>query len=274
MAITINESDKYYISGKIIKIRNSTLIISVTSPFTCEIEFYCKPEHYDILHLPVFSKYDWMDLRDGHPNVTEAAAYYNTKGKCFYKKESGTASEWKSTDFEDIYNDNPSLVKRNPNIIQNQEEYLFFQNRYRSILEKEQSCEFSAYVIRKEDRRSVHSQQVERHPDDYDYFWIYDPDTFHAEKWNTESIDDLVKELRPSRDCLKQLLESYEDDDRKTKKEKWNRRWETIKSTPKRLQNWLAEYDKLMIAVITLVSGAIGVELIKVIISIITALKN
>ena len=145
-----------------------------------------------------------------------------------------------------------------------------------AILEKEQLCNFSAYAIDKtnKDWCSIRSQQVERHPDDRDYLWIYDPDTFYAEKWDRESIDDLVKEIRPSRDCLKQLLESYESDDWEAFKKKCKRIWETIRSTPKRLQNWLAEYDKLMIAIITLVSGAIGAELIKAIISIITSLKN
>ena len=247
MAITINESDKYHITGKIIKIRNSTLIISVTSPFVSEIEFYCNSEHYDVLHPPASSKYNWISWVQGagHPNVSEASAYYNTTDKCFYKKESGGASEWETTDFEDIYNDNPSLVTKNPNIIQGQKKYWFFQDRYMAILQKEQLCEFSAYVIRKEGGCSVYSQQVERHPNDYDYFWIYDPDTFRAEKWDAESIDDLVREIRPSRECLNQLLESYDDDDEKVNKEKWKRRREKIKSTPERLQNWLGKYDKI-----------------------------
>ena len=225
MTITINESDPYHIRGKIIEIRNSTLLIFVTSPFTCEIKFYCSSEHYDILHPPVLS-------------------------------------------------DNPSLVTNNSNTIQHQKEYQFFQYRYMSVLQKEQSCEFSAYAIRKEDRRSVHSQQVERHPDDYDYFWIYDPDSFCGKKWDEASIDDLVKEIRPSRATVEHLSESYEADDQEVKREERKRKWQEVKSTPKRLQNWLDEYDKLMIAVITLVSGAVGVELIKVIIKIITPSEN
>ena len=42
MAITINESDAYYISGKIIEINHTRLTISVTSPFTDLIEFECR----------------------------------------------------------------------------------------------------------------------------------------------------------------------------------------------------------------------------------------
>ena len=218
MAITINESHKYNISGKIIKIRNSTLIISVTAPFTCEIEFYCSSLHYDVLHPSISSKYTWISWVEGggHPSIPEASAYYNTRDKCFYKKESGRASEWEAIDFEDLYDDNPSLFTKDPNIIQ-EKKYWFFQDRYMSILQKEQLCEFSAYALH--ENRSVHNIKVEKRPDEY--FWIYDPDTFRAEKWDTESIDDLVKEIRPSRDCLKQLLKSYKDDDRRANKEKW-----------------------------------------------------
>ena len=209
-----------------------------------------------------------MNLDNDHPNVTEASAYYNTGDKCFYTKESGRKSEWEPTDFEHIYYDNPNLFKKDSD--RWLAEYFFFLHRYRSILHKEQLCEFSAYALH--ENRSVKNKQVDRHPDDY--FWIYDPDTFHVEKWNTGSIDNLVKEIRPSRDCLKQLLESYKTDDWEALKNQCKRIWETIKSTPKRLQNWLAEYDKLIIALITLASGAIGAEVIKAIISMITSPSN
>ena len=269
MAFTIKKSDVYYISGKIIDINGSTFTISVTSPFTCEIKFHCSLGHYYLLH-PLSSEYNWRGLQDAHPDVTEAAAYYNTEEKCFYKKESGTESEWKLEDFEDIYYDNRNL--ENPNLFEEDSErwlakYFFFYFRYCSILHKEQLCEFSAYAL--DENRSVQKPQVERHPNDY--HWIYDPDSFEAKKWDTESIDDLVREIRPSRECLNQLLESYKDDDSKAKKENWKKRWQGVKSAPKRLQNWFAEYDKLMIAIITLVSGAVGAELIKAIISILTS---
>ena len=277
MELTINKSDVYYIRGKIIDIEEARGIftISVTHPFTCdcEIKFHCESGHYYLLHpVPSIyedpSKYNWIGLHETHPPVAGASAYYNTEVKCFYKKESGTESEWKHEDFKDIYYDNPNLFRKNSD--RWLAEYFFFLRRYRSILHKEQLCEFSAYALH--ESRSVKNKQVERHPDDY--FWVYDPDTFRAEKWDTESIDDLVKDIRPSRDCLQQLLKSYEDDDRDTKKEKWERRCETIKSTPKRLQNWLAEYDKLIIVLITLASGAIGAAVIKAIISMITSPKN
>ena len=247
MAIIIHEYDKYSIKGKIIDINNSsTLIISVTSPFICKIKFHCNSEHYDTLHPQVSSKYNWIDWvrDDAHPFETEASAYYNTKDKCFYRKESGIESEWERTDFEDIYNDNPHLLVKNSNM---QEKYQFFLYKYMSILHKEQLCYFSAYAIHRINRdwHSIHNKQVERHPDDY--FWIYDPDSFRGEKWDTESIDDLVMGIRPSKDCLRQLLEFYKADDREVKKEKWNRIRETIKSTPERLQNWLTKYDKIWI---------------------------
>ena len=287
MKLTINKSDKYYITGKIIKIGNSTLTISVTSPFVGEIEFYCSSEHYVVLHPPISSKYNWMDLDNTHPNVTEASAYYNTRDKCFYTKESGRKSEWEPTDFEHIYNDNPSLFTENRNIEQQREKYWFFQDRYMAILQKEQLCGFSAYVIRKEDSCSVYSQQVERYPNDYDYFWIYDPDTFRAEKWDTKSIGDLVKEIRPSRDCLKQLLKSYEwdtesiddlvekirpsreiveylsrcyeEDDEKAKREERKRKRQEVKLIPKRVEDFLRQYHRLLWLIITLGMFLVGI---------------
>ena len=258
MELTINKYDGYRISGKIIDIdaNRGIFTISVTDPFTCEIKFHCESGHYYLLHpIPSIyegpSKYYWIGLDDTHPLVVGASAYYNTEDKCFYKKESGTESEWKPTDFEHIYYDNPNLLKKNSG--RWLAEYFFFLRRYRSILHKEQLCEFSAYALH--ENRSVKNNQVKRHPDDY--FWIYDPNSFEAKKWNAESIDDLVRDIRPSRDCLKQSLKSYEDDDRDVKKEKWNRRWEGIKSTPKRLKNWLDEYDKLIIGLGGLIVGAI-----------------
>ena len=50
MATTINTYDRYDIRGKIIDISGDIFTISVTSPFTCEIKFYCSPEYYNILH--------------------------------------------------------------------------------------------------------------------------------------------------------------------------------------------------------------------------------
>ncbi len=275
MELTIKKYDVYDISGKIIDINadRGIFTISVTHPFTCEIKFHCERGHYYQLHpVPSIyadpSKYNWMNLDNDHPNVTEASAYYNTGDKCFYTKESGTESEWKREDFEDIYYDNPNLFKKDSD--RWLAEYFFFLRRYRSILHKEQLCEFSAYALH--ENRSVHNIQVKRRPDEY--YWIYDPDSFKAKKWDTESIDDLVKEIRPSRETVEHLSKSYEEDDQKAKREKWKKRGQWFKSAPKRLQNWLTEYNTLMIAIITLASGAIGAEIIKAIISMITSLKN
>ena len=277
MEINLREYDKYRIEGKIVDIndRSSTLTISVTSPFVREIEFQCHSEYYDVLHPPVTSKYNWIDWVRGvaHPSVTEASVYYNINDKCFYKKESGSESEWECIDFQDIYTDNPYLFTKNSN---SRVKFEFFLYRYKSILHKEQLCRFSAYATEStnEGLESIKNNQVERHPNDYD--WIYDPDTFQGKKWDTESIDDLVQEIRPSRDCVNQLFKSYKDDDRiiesiddlvqeirpsrdcvnqlfksykdddrTAKKKKRDRKWETIKSTPKHFQNWLTKYDKI-----------------------------
>lgn len=264
MAITINTRDRYLIKGKIVDMPgDGTLVIFVTHPFSSKIKFTCFPIQYNYIHSSRLSKYNWLGLNRGsHPQVWEASAYYNTEQKSFYKKESGGESdgesEWKAADFEDIYHDNSRLLTND--LHSYQKEHKFFVDRYIPILQKEQPCEFSAYAlqeINEGNRQSVNSSQVERYPNDRDYLWIYDPDTFCAEKWDTESIDDLVKEVRPSKECVKQLLKSYEDDDRKAKKEQRNRVWETIKSTPKRFEDFLRKYKQSTIGLGGVIVGAI-----------------
>ena len=275
MALIIDPFDKYSIKGKIINVndKSSTLTISVTSPFRGVIDFHCISEHYDILHPPVLSKYEWIDwVQDNaHPSVTEASAYYNTRDKCFYRKESGSESEWERTDFDDIYKDNRHLLTKNLNM---QEKYQLFIYRYMSILHKEQLCHFSAYATHSliEDTHSTRSKQVERHPEDY--FWIYDPDTFQGEKWDAESIDGLVKEILPSRECLEELLikeilpsrecleellKRHDAADGELKRKEWEERCERIKSIPKRVENFIGKYPRLLWLIITFGMLLVGI---------------
>ena len=129
------------------------------------------------------------------------------------------------------------------------------------ILQKGQLCHFYAYVLHRtnKDWCSVYSQQVNRYPDDYDYFWIYDPDTFHAEKWNTESIDDLVKKIRPSRETVEYLSKSYEEDDRKVKREEWKRKWQGVKLIPKHVEDFMGKYPRLLWSIITFGTFLVGI---------------
>ena len=158
-----------------------------------------------------------------------------------------------------------------------------------SILQKELLCEFSAYAIDKSNKDwcSVRNQEVDRHPDDYHYFWIYDPDTFSVEKWDAESIDGLVKEIQPSRKCLEELVkkippsrefiddlvkeirpsretveylsESYDEDDRKSEKEWWKRKWQAVKSIPKRIEGSIGKYPRLLWLILTLGMFLVGI---------------
>ena len=261
MAINFEDYHIYSIEGKIIDINdnNSTLTISVTSPFVSVIKFYCNSEQYDTLHPPVSSKYEWIAWvqDDAHPIGTKASAYYNTKDKCFYRKESGSESEWERADFDDIYEDNPHLLTKNLNM---QEKYQFFLFKCMSILHKEQLCHFSAYAIDTTNRNNWHSiknKGVERNPNDYT--WIYDPDTFHGEKWDTESIDGLVKEVLPSRECLEELLKRHDAADEELKRKEWKEKWERIKSTPKRFEDFIGKYPRLLWLVITFGMLLVGI---------------
>lgn len=265
MAITINTRDRYFIKGKIVDVAgDGTLAIFVAQPFSCRIKFTCYPIQYNYIHSSRLSKYNWLGLdRGSHPQVWEASAYYNTEQKHFYKKESGEddgESTWKAADFEDIYHDNSRLLIND--LHSYQKEHKFFVDRYIPILQKEQSCAFYAYALQEIDEgnyQSVNSSQVERYPDDRDYHWIYDPDTFYVEKWDTESIDDLAREILPSRECLEELLKRHDASDEKLKKEKRKEKWEWIKSTPKRIENFLAKYSRLSWLLITLGAFFVGV---------------
>ena len=259
MAISFDEYDRYSIAGKITNIdNNGTLTISVTSPFVREIQFYCSSDHYDMLHPPASPEYDWIDwgADDVPPIATEASASYNTKEKCFYKKEFGLDSKWERTDFEEIYDDNPNLIGKSKYM---QEKYQSFLYKYMSILHKEQLCHFSAYAIDLENknRRSIKNKQVERHSGDY--FWIYDPDTFHGEKWDTESIDGLVKEVLPSRECLEGLLERHDAADAELKRKEQEERRERRKSIPKRVENFIGKYPRLLWLIISLGTFLVGI---------------
>lgn len=260
MAFIFDKYDEYGIDGKIIDIndRSSTLTISVTSPFTSVIKIHCIPEHYNTLHPPLTSKYNWIDwvAGDGHPSAREASVYYNTSHKCFYKKESSRESEWERADFEDIYNDDdPYLFVKHLDV---PEKYQFFLYKYKSILHKEQVCHFSAYAIRRINRdwKSIQNKEVERHPEDYT--WIYDPDSFYGEKWDAESIDGLVKEILPSRECLEESLKRHDAANDELRRKEWKKKWKRIKSIPKRVENLIAEYPRSLWLIISIGMFLIG----------------
>ena len=261
MEIYLGYGDRYSIEGKIVDIndRSSTLTISVTSPFVSEVKFHCSIGYYNTLHPPVTSKYTWISwVRDGaHPVVSEAAAYYNTNDKCFYKKESGSESQWERADFEDIYNDDdPHLFVKHLDM---PEKYQFFLYKYMSILHKEQLCHFYAYAIDETGTKfhSVHGKKVARHPEDYT--WIYDPDSFYGEKWDAESIDGLVKEILPSRECLEALIKRHDAADDELNRKKWKERWERVKSIPRRVEDSIGEYPRSLWLIITLGTFILGI---------------
>ena len=147
----INERDGYYIMGKIISINRNSLTISVTSPFTKKIDFHCSGSYYERIHPPKSFEYDWEGLRNSHPIITEASTYYNTVHKSFFKKESGTESEWKVIDFEDNYDRDLNLHNKEQKVL---EKYYFFTDRYLLTLHKGQLCRFVAYAFDKNNRNN------------------------------------------------------------------------------------------------------------------------
>ena len=278
MRLYIDEYYAYALKGIFIKKGdgdNANLVISVTDPFTCEIDFQCNSDKYNRLHPPRSkdrskSKYTWLGLNSdlhltpgGAADYYNNSVYYNVEDKCFYKKGADDTSGWERTDFEEIYYDNPNFLKKDAI----QASYEHFRDRYRAILHKGMLCNFKAYALEKKDDgsfRSSSTNNVKRHPEDYT--WIYDPDSFHIEGWNTESIDSLVKEIRPSRDCLEQLRETYDADDRKAKDEKRKRRCEKGKAILKRFWTWLNKDDswvirlcKWIIALLPLIAAVITI---------------
>lgn len=267
MATAIRQNDRYLIKGKIVETANDdTLVIFVTEPFSCQIQFTCFPIQYNSIHSSRLSKYNWLGLHGGpHPlGWGIAAAYYDTEKKCFYKKEAGNASdgdpEWEVTDFKDIYHDNSSL--RTNELYSQQKEHKFFVDRYIPILQKGMLCNFDAYALEEvdeENSKSVHRKRVERHPNDDDYHWIYDPDSFRIEEWNAESIEGLVKEILPSRECVKELRKRHRAIDKESRRKIPKEICEWIKSTLKRFENHLQKYPRLSWFILTLGMLLIGI---------------
>ena len=258
MAITIRQNDRYFIKGKIVETAgDGTLVICVTHPFSCQIKFTCFPRQYNSIYSERLSKYNWLGPHGGaHPKVWGAAAYYNAEQETFYQTESddesGGKSEWEVTDFEDIYHDNPHLCTND--LDSYQKEHQFFKDRYIPILHKGMLCSFYAYALEAVDernRKSVHSKQVERYPTDYDYHWIYDPDSFRIEEWNAESIEGLVKEILPSRECVEELLKRHRAIDKESRRKIPKEIWEWIKSTLKRFENHLQKYPRVSWFILT-----------------------
>ena len=130
--------------------------------------------------------------------------------------------------------------------------YEFVPRKYMKILHKGQSCVFSAYAL-DEEGKSVNSRGVENRPDEY--MWICDSNSFKAEKWDEASIDDLVKEIRPSRKCLKQLLKSYRADFWKSVRRKLRGLGRWCRTRPKTFWNWLKENHWVVIALGTLITA-------------------
>ena len=259
MATTIRQNDRYFIKGKIVETAsNGTLVIFVTHPFSCQIKFTCFPAQYNYIYSERLSDYNWLGLSGGsHPlGWGIAAAYYDTEKKCFYKKEAGNASdgdpEWEVTDFKDIYDDNPRLLTND--LHSQQKEHQFFVDRYIPILQKGMLCRFYAYALEEVDEgnwKSVRSKQVERHPNDYDDHWIYDPDSFRIEEWNAESIEGLVKEILPSRECVEELLKRHRAIDKESRRKIPKEIWEWIKSTLKCFENHLQKYPRVSWFILT-----------------------
>lgn len=282
MEFHIDRYDAYDIRGVFIqKGENANLVISVNDPLNREIDFECYSGIYNRLHPPRSrygsnSQYTWLGIEKdlhrtpaGDADYYNNSVYYNVEDNCFYKKGAGDTSEWERTDFEEVYDDNPNLLGKDTD----QGSYVLFRDRYRAILHKGMLCNFYAYALEKKDDgtyRSISTNNVKRHPEDYT--WIYDPDSFHIEKWNTESIDSLVKEIRPSRDCLKQLRKTYRADDRKAIVKKLKRIGKAIKSAPRRFWTLLSKDGKLVIRLATLII-ALGTLIAGTTVAVITILN-
>ncbi len=257
------------------------LKILVNHPFNAEISI--------IMNTDTWNKYvnysvsrNWRGFLDNHPKECNSMDFYcNPQEGKFYMGSSTddkNYSVWEETTLEKIVNISRLAWEFSRHI---HTDY----NR----LHAGQTCEFYAYAIDNNDRLYKPSTIEDNFPK---YKWIYNPLTFKAHDITSESIehliaktpppklvadkiilnhiqefqhsktnglniDGLVKEIRPSRECLKQLLESYEAEDQKTWVEKWKKRWQGIKSSPERFRIWLDKYDKMMIGLGGLIVGVI-----------------
>lgn len=201
-------------------------------------------------HYTIEGKFIECDRRSGKLSILVTAPEYLKDRKMefecslyYYLRLPSSNTEWDDRGFfKNVKNGTPS-------------KYEFITRKYMEILHKEQKCCFYAYALNQEGN-SVKNRGVETRPDEYN--WIYDPNNFTAEKWDTETIDDLVKEIRPSMGCVMQILKSYVGDF-------WKSMWKTLgrwcQTPPKKFWNWLKENYTAVIAlaaIIGIISAALN----------------
>ena len=253
--------------------KDCSLTILIDDPFNAKINIEIDTDEWNE-YINYFINRKWKGILESHPEKPNSGdCYLNSQEHEFYI--ASTIDDkgnpiWQKSTLEKFLYASYAAMRFSRHI---HTDY----NRYHAG----QRCEFKAYAIDANDNLFKPSSIKK---DFHEYQWIFYPTTFTAHDITSESIehliaktpppklvadkiilnhiqefqhsktnglniDGLVQEIRPSRDCVEWLLESYKTEDREAKRkeeeEKRDRRSKTIKSAPERFQNWLTKYDKI-----------------------------
>ena len=259
------------------------LKILVNHPFNAEISIIMNTDTWNKYVNYSFER-KWKGFLDSHPKECNSMDFYcNPQEGKFYMGSSTddeNYSVWEETTLEEIVNISRLAWTFSRHI---HTDY----NR----LHAGQTCEFYAYAIDNNDRLYKPSTIEDNFPK---YKWIYNPLTFKAHDITSESIehliaktpppklvadkiilnhiqefqhsktnglniDGLVKEVLPSRECLEGLLERHDAADEELKRKEWKEKSERIKSIPKRVENFIGKYPRLLWLIITLGTFFVGI---------------
>ena len=224
------------------------IVILVTSPFVEEIHIECD---HDISN-EYWNTYSLLAPQAEHPEGENRKIYYNTREKYYYR------SEWREKNPEQQESKSGYIwVEANSeDIVEHARQCEKLQAHYRSYhdIHKGQLCVFRGYAVDPNGdfkKPSTVESMFDRHK------WFYNPWSFKVSLLDENTIDGLVKEILPSRECLEESLERHDAADDELKRQEWKRKWERIKSTPERLQKWLTKYNQIFLLLTSSLVAAI-----------------
>ena len=257
--------------------KDYSLTILIDDPFNAKINMEIDIDEWNE-YINYFINIDrkWKGILESHPEKPNRGdCYLNSQEREFYMASTIDDKNypiWQKSTLVKIIYASYAAMRFSRHI---HTDY----NRYHAG----QRCEFKAYAIDANDNLCKPSSIKK---DFHEYQWIFYPTTFKAHditsdsiehliaktpppklvadkiilnhiqefqhsKTNGLNIDDLVQEIRPSRDCVEWLLESYKTEDRKTKRKDKKEKWENKKNKWKNRLDRFEQYPNTIKIIIT-----------------------
>ena len=235
------------------KAQRDGIVISVTSPFVEEIHI----ESDDNIHKAYSETYSLLPPQAEHPKGEYRSIYYNTEEQRYYR------SEWrpKKPELEESEWGYIWVITDSEYITKHAKRCEKLQAHYRSYhdIHKGQLCVFTGYAIDPNgDFKKPSTIESKLILDDRTK-WFFNPWSFKVSLLDENTIDGLVKEILPSRECLEESLERHDAADDELKRQERNKRWQSIKSIPKRVENFIGRYPRLLWLIITFGMLLVGI---------------